>query len=95
MVLGLAVSHADGLTHIPRCNCLGAGVRAVLGPLQARFALVLIQTMQLGYFDACLMSAEPRSRSTEIEVKYCELWPRTHPDIVNCSLRHSQVRDRK
>lgn len=90
-----AVSPAGGLMHLPRCNCLGVGVSAVLEPLQQRFGLVLIQTTQLGYFDACLVSSKPRPGSTEIEVKYCELWPRTHSNIVNCSLRHSQVRDRK
>ena len=94
MVLGPAVSHAGGLSGIPRCNRLGVGVSAVLGPKETRFAFVLIQTMQLGYFDACLMSSEPKRRSTKSAIKHCELWPRTHPNIVNCSLRHSQVRDR-
>lgn len=92
--LGLAVSHAGGLTHLPRYDCLGVGVQAVLDTVQRRFGLVLIQTTQLGYFDACLMSTEPEPGSTEIEVKYCELWPRTHPNIVNCNLHHSQVVNR-
>lgn len=95
MVLGLAVSHADGLSQGGLCVCLGVGVSAVLSPKERRFAFVLIQTTQLARIDACLVSSKPRPRSTEIEVKYCELWPRTHPNIVNCSLRHSQVRDRK
>ena len=43
-----AVSHAGGLTGRGVCVGLGVGVWAVLGPLQARFALVLIQTTQLG-----------------------------------------------
>lgn len=55
-----AVSHAGGLTHPGRCNCLGVGVQAVLDTVQRRFGLVLIQTTQLGYFDACLMSTNPR-----------------------------------
>ena len=59
MYLRRAVSHAGGLMHLPRCNCLEVGVWAVLGPVQRRFALVLIQTVQLGYFDACLMSINP------------------------------------
>lgn len=92
---GLAVSHAGGLTHVPRYDCLGVGDQAVLDTVQRRFGLVLIQTTQLGYFDARLMSTEPGPGSTEIEIKYCELWPRTHSNIVNCNLRHSQVRDRK
>ena len=94
MVLGLAVSHVGGLTYTARCSCLGVGVQAVLGPVQRRFAFVLIQTTQLARIDAWLVSSKPRLGSTEIEVKYCELWPRTHPNIVNCSLRHSQVMNR-
>lgn len=46
--LGLAVSHADGLSPCSVCVCLGMGVRAVLGPVERRFAFVLIQTTQLG-----------------------------------------------
>lgn len=77
------------------CAGLGMGVRAALGPLQARFVLVLIQTTQLGYFDTCLVSTILVLRSTKIEVKYCELWPPSHPNIVNCGLRHSQVENRR
>lgn len=44
---GLAVSHTDGLSHPRLCVCLGVGVWAVLGPIQRRFAFVLIQTTQL------------------------------------------------
>ena len=46
--LGLAVSYADGLSPRSVCVCLGMGVRAVLGPVERRFAFVLIQTTQLG-----------------------------------------------
>lgn len=42
--LGLAVSHAVGLAPQGVCVCLGVGASAVLGPLQRRFAFVLIQT---------------------------------------------------
>ena len=45
--LGLAVSHTDGLSHHGVCVCLEVGVWAVLGPIQRRFAFVLIQTTQL------------------------------------------------
>ena len=46
--LGLAVSHAGGLSQHGLCVCLGVGVSAVLGPKERRFGLVLIQTTQLG-----------------------------------------------
>ena len=42
-----SVSRADGLSHHGLCVCLGVGVSAVLGPIQRRFAFVLIQTTQL------------------------------------------------
>ena len=42
--LGLRASHAGGLSCMGLCVCLGVGVQAVLGPLRARFGLVLIQT---------------------------------------------------
>ena len=38
-----AVSHAGGLTHPGRCNCLGVGVWAVLGPVQRRFGFESFQ----------------------------------------------------
>lgn len=46
--LGLAVSHTGGLTHLSVCVCLEWWVRAALGPVERRFALVPIQTTQLG-----------------------------------------------
>lgn len=59
--LGLAVSHAGGLSPCSACVCLGWGYQAVLGPVEARFALVLIQTTQLDKIYACLMSINPES----------------------------------
>lgn len=43
-----AVSHAGGLSCMLWYVGLGMGVRAVLGPVQRRFAFVLIQTTQPG-----------------------------------------------
>nr|DAW01331.1 MAG TPA: hypothetical protein [Caudoviricetes sp.] len=54
------VSHAGGLTHACLCVCLGVGVSSVLGPLEARFGLVLIQTTQLDKIYACLMSTKAK-----------------------------------
>lgn len=44
MVLGLAVSPADGLSGMLWYVGLGRGYQAALGPVQQRFAFVLIQT---------------------------------------------------
>lgn len=60
MVLGLAVSHAGGLTHACPCVCLGVGVLTVLGPLEARFVFVLIQTTQLDKIYARLVSTKAK-----------------------------------
>lgn len=57
-----AVSHAAGLSQCGLCVCLGVGVLAVLGPVQRRFGLVLIQTTQNRLFYACLMSTKPKPR---------------------------------
>ena len=46
--LGLAVSHAGGLSCMPRCSRLGVGVSAVLGPLEARFGHAPAQTSSSG-----------------------------------------------
>ena len=86
-----AVSHAGGLSCMLWYVGLGMGVRAVLGPVQRRFAFVSIQTMRLGQVDACLMSSKPGPGSTEMRIKYCELWPRTHPNIVNCGPEHMYI----
>lgn len=55
-----AVSPAGGLMHLPRCNCLGIGVWAVLGPLRARFGPESFQPSVNGRLNACLMSINPK-----------------------------------
>ena len=56
-----AVSPAGGLMHLPRCNCLGVGVWAVLGLLRARFGPESFQPSVNGRLNACLMSINPKT----------------------------------